>query len=224
MFCRECGTELAGGLYDCFSCGARPVTSPGNCATCDAVIMPLARECLRCGTRQKKSRRKAASPLIYDASFDLGTLSDRQRREFSQHSLMSAFSSDGVIILHILTLGVFTLIYFGLMHSRLPIIKHDDFGARRAIGFSFIPFFNLYWLFRFWLRLVDRVNFQIRLRGLPPTISRRLMLATCIVSVIPGANLAALVMYPICIGQIQSACNIIVPEQSGEYRMALESV
>lgn len=140
-----------------------------------------------------------------------------------QHQFAYTFSTDGAIMLHLLTLGLFTLIHFGLMHSKLPVIGHDDFRAKKAIKFSFIPFFNLYWVFRFWLRLVDRVNLQMRLRGLPPTVSRRLMLATIIVGIIPGANLAALlVMYPMCIAQIQSSCNIIVPEEPGQYSIVFQ--
>ncbi|MFP3898103.1 MAG: hypothetical protein ACLFVD_02180 [Dehalococcoidia bacterium] len=145
---------------------------------------------------------------VYKPDFDLLSLSDGERRAFSQHGFTLTFSIDALIGMHYITLGLFPLFFFGLKHSHLPLIKHDDFGARRAIGFMFIPLFNLYWQFRFWLRLVDRVNFQLRLAGLHPTISRGLMLATVIVGCVPIANLAALlVMYPICIVQIQRACN-----------------
>jgi hypothetical protein len=144
---------------------------------------------------------------IYDPAFDLSSLSDEQRSEFGQHQFTSTFPTAAVIVLSFLTLGLFVLIYFGLKHSELPMIKHDDFKAGKAIGFMFIPFFNLYWQFRFWLRLVDRVNLQLRLRGLPPTISKGLMLATIIISLIPCVDFAAIIMYPICIGEIQIACN-----------------
>lgn len=195
----------------------------GCCPTCGASTMPLAMTCGTCGARLKRKRKGRKAPGIYDPYFDLSSLSDRQRSEFRRHQL-PAFSTDGVMILHLLTMGIFTLIYFGLMHSKLPMIKHDDFKARRAIGFCFIPFFNLYWVFRCWLRLVDRVNFQTTIRGLAPTISRRLMLATVIVSVIPGVNLASVVMYAICAGQIQGACNRIVPEESGQYEILLQGL
>lgn len=145
---------------------------------------------------------------VYGPHFELISLSEEQRRAFSQHGMNLTVSIDAVIGMHFITLGLFTLFLFGLKHSLLPQIRHDDFRAQRAIGFMFIPFFNLYWQFRFWLRLVDRVNFQLRLAGLGPAISRRLMLATIIVGVVPGVNAAAfLVMYPICIVRIQRACN-----------------
>jgi len=154
-----------------------------------------------------------AIDTIYEPTVDLRNLSEEQRKAFGQHKFTSTFPTPLVILLHFITLGIFTLVYFGLKHSKLPMIKHDDFGAGEAIGFMFIPFFNLYWQFRFWLRLVDRVNFQLRLRGSPPTISKGLMLATIIVSFIPYVGFASiLIMYPICIGEIQIATNKLAKE------------
>ena len=191
-------------------------------------------------------------PDVYNPVFDLSSLSHEQQSEFMQHQFTYTFSIDAVIGMHFVTLGLFTLIYFGLKHSQLPMIKHDDFKAGKAIGFMFMPFFNLYWQFRFWLRLFDRVDLQLRLRGFPPIMSKSLMLATVIVSLIPVVNLAALlVIYPstglmlttiilgiiaiaslaalllmlaFCIVQIQRACNIIVPYKQGNYRILFEKV
>jgi len=175
----------------CRNCGKELPDSPELCPSCG--VSPM-----------------TSFGNIYNPDLDLSGLANEERSAFLQHSFGFTFSVDAVIGLHLLTLGLFSLIHFGLKHSQLPMIKHDDFKARRAIGFMFIPFFNLYWQFRFWLRLVDRVNFQLRLRGLPFTVSRGLMLATIIVGLVPVANLAALlVMYPICIVQIERACNLL---------------
>ena len=175
----------------CRNCGKELPDSPALCPSCG--VSPM-----------------TSFGDIYNPDLDLSDLPGEERSAFLQHSFGFTFSVDAVIGLHFLTLGLFSLIHFGLKHSQLPMIKHDDFKARRAIGFMFIPFFNLYWQLRFWLRLVDRVNFQLRLRGLPFTVSRGLMLATIIVGLVPVANLAALlVMYPICIVQIERACNLI---------------
>ena len=145
---------------------------------------------------------------IYEPTFDLITLSDEQRTEFCQHRLVASTMSPALaVFLSIITVGLFALIYYGLMHSDLPLIRDDDFRAGKAIGFMFIPFFNLYWQFRFWLRLVDRVNLQMRLRDYQVTISKTLMLWTIIIGLIPFANFAAIVMYPICIYKIQVATN-----------------
>jgi len=100
--------------------------------------------------------------------------------------------------------------------SKLPPAKEGDFRAGKGIGFMFIPFFNLYWLFRFVLSLTDRLNFQFRLRGQKPPISRGLALASCIVYVIPYVDaISWLLLMPIVAGQMQAATNRLVDEQSG---------
>ena len=114
-------------------------------------------------------------------------------------------------MLHILTLGLFTVFYQGLKLSKLPLVKPSDFTAGKGIGFNFIPFFNLYWVFRFVLDITDRLNFQFRLRGQPPPISRGLALASCIIHVIPYLNFVGwLIVEPIVLGQWQAATNRLV--------------
>ena len=217
----------------CRNCGKELVGSPEICPSCE--VNP-----------------RSSVGDVYNPVFDLSSLSDEQRSAFVQHQFTYTFSIDALILLHFATLGLFTLIYFGLMHSQLPMIKHDDFKGRKAIGFMLIPLFNLYWQFRFWCRLVDRVKIQLRLRELPPTISRGLMLATIIVSLIPVANLVALlvmylsrglmlatiivgiiaiaslavllVMLAIYIVQIQRDCNEIVLDESGNYKILFEKL
>lgn len=215
MFCRYCGTELAGRPEVCFSCGAIPVETGGFCPSCHASTMPLARKCLECGTRLKWRPDRRQRRAVYDPGFDLTSLTDEQRNAFMQHRLRFAFSIDALLLLHFVTLGLFSLIYFGLMHSKLPMIKYDDFRAKRAIGFSLIPLFNIYWVFRFWLRLVDRVGLQTRFRGLRRVMPEGLMRATIVVSLIPVAGFASMVMYPACIALIQRSCNDLVPDRWG---------
>ena len=147
--------------------------------------------------------------LVYRLQFDLSQLTETQRKKFAGHSLISQFSIAILISLHYLTFGVFTVIYFGLKFSKLPVVRNNDLAAGKAIGFSFIPFFNAYWLFRFWFSLVDRINFQFRLMGQRWAISEGLTGATVITGVIPYINLliSYLILFPLLIGQIQNAIN-----------------
>jgi hypothetical protein len=144
----------------------------------------------------------------YQEQFDVNRLSPVQRESFKKNQFLETFSVGGAIALHIVTLGIFTFIYMGLKHGKLPQVRSDDPSAGKAIGFMFIPLFNIYWFFFFWLRLVDRINFQFRLRGQPPPISKSLTLATTIVGIIPYADIASfLVMFPILVSQILAATN-----------------
>jgi hypothetical protein len=162
------------------------------------------------------------SPLdLYREGADLTKMLDPyQQEQFKQHSL-SRFPSWLVVVLHFLTLGLFTLIYQGLKFSDMPLVKHDDFRAGKGIGFMFIPFFNLYWVFRYALSMTDRLNFQFRLRGQPPRVSRGLALTSAIGWVIPYVQfISFLILMPIVSGQWQSAANWLADARLQEINSA----
>lgn len=125
---------------------------------------------------------------------DVSALDAGTRAALRHHSL-TPFPVWLLGLLNILTFGLFPLVWLGLSHDRLPQAQSNDPTAGRAIGFAFIPYFNLYWVFFSSLRLCDRLNLQLRLRGIPELVPRGLVLATAIVSVIPYLNL--LIAFPI---------------------------
>ena len=156
----------------------------------------------------------------YDAHFDVRALPEGQREAWMRHEL-KAFPSWAVVVLSIVTFGIFGTIYHGLKHSRLPKVRDNDFGALKGIGFLLIPFFNLYWVFVFWLRLVDRINFQFRLRGGGPAVNRDLALWTVILAVssliLPFVGIASSIMALVVAAQIQTAANRLAREEVQPY-------
>lgn len=144
-----------------------------SCPYCKSEIPADALKCRHCGEWIKaEPGRTVDLDRVYDATFDIAQLSGRETEEFKRHNFTSTFPTAAVIALHFVTFGVFTIIYFGLKHAKLPKIGKKDPSAKKAILLFLIPLFNLYWYFAFWLRLVDRVNFQFRLRNLPPPVNR----------------------------------------------------
>jgi hypothetical protein len=129
----------------------------------------------------------------------------------SVHQLTS-FPVAAVILLHYITCGIFSLIWLNLMHGKLPRVRSDDPSAGRAIGFCFIPFYNLYWIFFTYRRLCLRIDEQRNLYGLPPSNLSGMATTACIFQLIPYIN--ALIGYtiitPIFIGQMQSSVNQLV--------------
>jgi hypothetical protein len=127
---------------------------------------------------------------------------------------LSAMPGVVVILLHYFTCGIFPLIWFGLMHGRLPQTRPDDPSAGKAIGFMFIPFFNLYWLFFSYIRLCDRID-EARIRaGLPSNNQRGLAITKGILTVIPYVNLLGfLIMDPIFYGMLQGQVNELVEKK-----------
>lgn len=148
------------------------------------------------------------APLVDPAQ----VLTPEQLEQYKRHAL-TPFPTWLTVLLHFLTLSLFTLVYHGLKLSKLPLVKHNDFTAGKGIGFMFIPLFNIYWVFRFVLAVTDRLNFQFKLRGQAPPISRGLALTSCIVYVIPYVGLISwAILMPIVSGQWQSATNRLAAE------------
>jgi len=112
-----------------------------------------------------------------------------------RHHQLQPFPVWLIGVLNVLTFGFFPLIWLNLSHDRLPRAHSADPTTGRAIGFAFIPYFNLYWVFFSSLRLCDRLNLQMRLRGLPEQVPRGLVMATAIFTVIPYLNI--LIGFPI---------------------------
>jgi hypothetical protein len=120
--------------------------------------------------------------LIYHR--DVNALAPGERAALSHHAIRE-FPVWAVGVLSVVTLGLFPLIHFGLMHDQLPRAAHNDPSAGKAIGFSFIPFYAWYWMFFNPLRLADRLNLQLRLRGERDAAPKGLIIASSVLSVHP---------------------------------------
>lgn len=151
--------------------------------------------------------------IVYEDFFTVDKLTPQEIEEFKKNHFFSTFNTAVGILLHFLTIGIFTTIYCGLKHSKLPKINYDDFDAGKAIGFLFIPFFNIYWLFVFWRRLAMRINLQFKLRNERPPVSLGLATAVCILTLIPCFTaINFFILIPILFSQIQSATNKLAKE------------
>jgi hypothetical protein len=145
--------------------------------------------------------------VFYRGGVDLRTLDMGDRARLANHAV-ERFPVWATAALNVVTLGLFSFIHFSLMHDKLPRAAHNDPSSGKAIGFQFIPYFNLYWVFFNSLRLCDRLDLQLRLRGLEPHAPRGLTLAACICSVIPYVNLISLpIIWTIAAARLQSTVN-----------------
>jgi hypothetical protein len=147
-------------------------------------------------------------PTMVYPHLDVRSLPLPERARLAQHSL-KRFPVAATIILNWLTLGIFGFFHFSLMHDRMPAAASNDPSGGKAVGFQFIPYFNLYWIFFNSRRLCDRLNLQFRLRGQPDQAPKGAMTAACIFTVIPyiGWLLGYLFMWPIAAGRLQAAVN-----------------
>jgi len=129
----------------------------------------------------------------------------------SRHDLTS-FPVAIAILLHYMTFGIFTMVWLNLMHGKMPRIRAEDPSAGKAIGFCFIPFYNLYWIFFTYRRLCLRLDEQRGLYGLRPGNLKGLATAACILQVIPYISLfiGFTILMPVFIGMVQASVNQLV--------------
>ena len=149
---------------------------------------------------------------LYSTAVDLNqVLTPQEREAYKQNLLSPGMAPWVVVVLSAVTIGIFGSVYLQLKQSRLPVVKSDDPSAAKAIGFLFIPFFNLYWYFVVWRRLADRLNFQYRLRGHPAPINRDQMTAAQILALvgwsIPFVGFAGFIWLLVFAAKIQSVSN-----------------
>ncbi len=107
-----------------------------------------------------------------------------ERLALSVHELVR-FPTWAVGVLHFLTFGLFSFIFFGIQHGKLPRAANNDPTTGQAIGYQFIPFYNYYWLFFSPMRLCDRITLQYALRGRREEAPKALFLTAAILTVIP---------------------------------------
>lgn len=156
-------------------------------------------------------RTVGAGALASDPYRDISTIGPAEREVLGAHQL-ETFPVWAAGLLHLATFGLFSIIFYGIQQGRMPRAAHDDPTAGKSIGFQFIPFFNVYWMFFNSLRLCDRVTLQYRLRGHNDEAPRGLMLAASVCSVIGffGMFISMFTLWPIATCLLQHRINRLV--------------
>lgn len=108
-------------------------------------------------------------------------LTEGDRVALSRHELQR-FPVWAAVTLHIVTFGLWSLFHFSRMHGRLPKLRPDDPSTLRAIGMFLVPYVNIWWSFFAPMRLVDRLNLQLLLRGSETRVSKTPIVVGAILS------------------------------------------
>ena len=171
------------------------------CPFCAEQILAAASKCRHCG-------EFLGGGPVAPAGMAGGTGAPGRAAPHS-HSFNS-FPVWAVILLHFPTIGIFTTIWLNLLHGQMPTVRPDDPSAGKAIGFLFIPFFNLYWVFFTYHRLCVRINEQCAAARLPGSVPTGLAIAMCVILVIPYVGLLSFFFIaPIFAGIVQAQVNAL---------------
>ncbi len=182
----------------------------------EADVLRKENEAMRLAVSGKESLQLALpNHLIYKSDVRLQPLSERSR--LAAHQIRS-FPVWAIGLLNVVTFGIFPFFHFSLMHNRLPQAASNDPSAGKAIGFQFIPYFGMYWIFFNSLRLADRLNLQFRLRDRPERAPKGLLIAACIGTVIPyGGWLAIPTLWTVAVCLLQSKVNKVAQLKQSDW-------
>ena len=199
---RLSGSEAQG---EVLAVSTNPFEPPGGTPAAPGVLGPVP-------VQEPPAAPSRGMVDLYSTAVDLNqVLTPQEREAYKQNLLSPGMAPWVVVVLSAVTIGIFGTVYLQLKQSRLPVVKPNDPSAAKAIGFLFIPFFNLYWYFVVWRRLVDRLNFQYRLRGRPAPIDRGQMTAAQILallgSILIFGQVVGWVWVLVFAAKIQSASN-----------------
>ncbi|MFN0018701.1 MAG: hypothetical protein ACKVP0_10610 [Pirellulaceae bacterium] len=90
-----------------------------------------------------------------------------------------------LLLLHYLTLGIYSFLTITATLGALPKVRNDDPSSAKAIGLCFLPLFNMYWICLIYPRLAQRINGTCASFGLRPTVPLALAYAVSACMVIP---------------------------------------
>lgn len=169
--------------YYCTKCKVQVKENDTRCPICKSIL--ASDGAIEIKKIKIPETKKEVRINIYKNKFNnLATATKEEKEGFEKHEISSTFPVWACIILHFITFGLFTLIYFGIKHGKLPKIDDDDPTTGRAIGFMFIPLYNIYWKIFFWLRMTDRINLQYKLRNKKMPINRVLVKITVLLGLL----------------------------------------
>ena len=175
-----------------------------NCRFCGEEIRLTATKCKHCGEWLKRSSNTAFAP---------------------QGEIKVVPVANAVIFV-ILTFGIYHLFWLGRIFTELHSRRATTITPGKAVGFLFIPFFNLVWVFMVWKEIGDAISRQYVSAGLRPPGTAVVWLAP--VSLILGLvlNIAApplgsviiLILLPISMGLAQSWMNELATIPVGSFQ------
>ncbi len=218
MYCPKCGNSLDNDAKYCTECGKN---------------IPQNREIKITPSVPSKSNKPKSTHIIgventdfifneseiYLERFNVSRLSDEQMVQFKNHKFVTKLHPIIPVLLNYTLIGLIVFfIYYLSLHSKLPKVnKTRDVSGVKAVGFCFIPIYNaFYWYHSVWQRLIERLNFQHKLRNSPYRISYDTGGFTTVLGIIPYLNLLSIFIFgPILFWKVQTSINRLIDIDSG---------
>ena len=192
------------------------------CSACNKVFCP------RCSNMQGeicpacKQRRlmPAYRPLLKKLKASSTSSTATERRP------IKVVHSWKIALFLLFTLGIYHIFWLYRVFKELHTRKATDLSPGKAVGYGFIPFFNLVWIFVAWKKLGDAITSAYSQAELAPPATGVVWLppisffaAVGLNYAVPGAGSAvAIVLLSIALCTIQRKMNRLAAVKSGDHQ------
>jgi len=238
LFCTNCGNTVSEQAVACMSCGARPTGHKKFCRQCGVALNPEQIVCIKCGAGLTATSGRfsiVGNPfsqakkinvyfMVYWICLTAGiTLS----LPFTLLSIVipkqqEKLNPDAAPLIA----GLILLWYFGYIVIIVGIVSGcmlfyqfwqqipKDIARTtpgKALGFSFIPLFNFYWMFVAYKGLAEDMNKTLHRYRIQYQVNEKLGISLCILAII--ANIPFNLFSPLigtCIGLAIMAATFVV--------------
>ena len=211
LFCTNCGNTISEQAVACMSCGARPVGHKRFCHQCGVGLNPEQIVCIKCGTgltaasgcpsvdsnispQAKKLNINfmvswicmatgISLQLLGTIQTHLGAYINTSGRGDANNLLIVGMTFTMISVPVIIAGSVFGCMLFYQLWKQIPMdIARTTPG--KAVGFSLIPFFNVYWNFVACKGLGEDMNKTLRRYGIQYQVNENLGTSLCILAII----------------------------------------
>jgi hypothetical protein len=196
LCCTHCGTSVSAQAIFCPACGEKPAGHKKFCRCCGAALNPEQIICIKCGTTVAGQAHPGTIAALN--SF------------FMWHwiCVAAAIPTCG------LTFIPAVIFEYLLLYQLWKLIPADIARTTpgQAIGFMFIPFFNIYWQFIAIWGLGEDMNKTLQRRGMQYRVDENMGLISCILVIVAG--IVGLVVLIFFLKSVKNAA-IALLEQEG---------
>ena len=209
-YCTNCGNQVSPQAFACMNCGADPWKHRKYCKSCGAQLNPEQIVCIKCGcaigstdkiVEKSDLREKAGNTLLlgdHARPGDINNMSNQYVGLIISLCVMLAcaifkgiaesdneLSGFKIIVAIPLWIAQISLLYTTLkllyiMWCQVPN-KYTRITPSMAVGFLFIPLFNLYWIFIAYRGLAINLNRGLHEVNSNYLISTKIVTSACII-------------------------------------------
>jgi len=211
LFCTNCGNSISEQATACMSCGARPTGHKKFCRRCGVALNPEQVICVKCGTPLAGNSGAFNAVNTINTLFNAADPIKKLNTYFKAFWICFAVGFPLCLIVIGIPIVIAGVVFGCMLQYQLWKLIPADIARTtpgKAIGFCFIPFFNLYWAFVAYKGLGEDMNKTLQQRGIQYQVNEGLGLTFCVLWIV--GFILSLVSSNVIVNSLLSLAGLIV--------------